>query len=132
MTGTAHHHLRLTARFGRDDLHRVRRLVERAGSSVGLSPTRTDDLVLAVSEIATNAIRHGGGRGTLTMVSWSDGVSVEVRDSGPGLPGAAPESLPAATSSGGRGLAIVRRLCRRLSIASSERGVAVRFFIPCA
>jgi anti-sigma regulatory factor (Ser/Thr protein kinase) len=131
MTGNAHHNKRVTERFTRDDLRRIRRLVERAGCSVGLSPTRTDDLVLAVSEIATNAIRHGGGSGTLTMVARSDGVSIEVRDSGPGLPVPAQEEVPGPTSIGGRGLWIVRRLSLSLSIASSEQGVAVRFFVPC-
>jgi serine/threonine-protein kinase RsbW len=131
MTVSAQSGRSVTERFTRGDLHRVRRLVECTGRSVGLSPIRTDDLVLAVSEIATNAIRHGGGSGTLTMVSRSDGVSVEVCDSGPGLTARAPGELPTATSIGGRGLWIVRRLCHRLSIASSERGVAVRFFMPC-
>ena len=131
MRVSAHCDQPVTARFTRGDLHRVRRLVECTGRSVGLSPNRTDDLVLAVSEIATNAIRHGGGSGTLTVVSQSDGVSIEVCDSGPGLPTRAPGELPTATSIGGRGLWIVRRLCHRLSIASSERGVAVRFFMPC-
>ena len=131
MTCNTHHSEHVTARFAREDLYRLRRLVERAGCSVGLSPTRTDDLVLAVSEVATNAVRHGGGGGTLTMISRADGVSVEVRDSGPGLPAPAREEFPAPTSISGRGLGIVRRLCQCLSIASSERGVAVRFFMPC-
>jgi anti-sigma regulatory factor (Ser/Thr protein kinase) len=130
MTCGAHDDDPVTQRFDRGDLQRIRRLVERAGRRLGLSPTRTDDLVLVVNEIATNAIRHGGGRGTLTMVSRSDGVSVEVRDCGPGLPRHTRDELPAETSIGGRGLWIVRRLCRCLSIASSEHGVAVRFFMP--
>ena len=131
MTRSAHDDDPVTQRFARGDLGRIRRLVERAGPRLGLSPTRTDDLVLVVNEIATNAIRHGGGSGTLTMVSQSDGVSVEVRDCGPGLPAYGSDELPTATSIGGRGLWIVRRRCRCLSIASSERGVAVRFFMPC-
>lgn len=131
MRCSAHDDDLVTQRFARGDLQRIRRLVERAGRRLGLSPTRTDDLVLVVNEIATNAIRHGGGSGTLTMVSRSDGVSVEVRDRGPGLPAHTRGELPAATSIGGRGLWIVRRRCRCLSIASSEHGVAVRFFMPC-
>ncbi len=133
MTCSAHDDDPVTQRFARGDLPRLRRLVERAGRRLGLSPTRTDDLVLVVNEIATNAIRHGGGSGTLTMVSQPDGVSVEVRDCGPGLPAHTREEPPTATATsiGGRGLWIVRRRCRRLSIASSEHGVAVRFFMPC-
>ncbi len=131
MTRSAHDDDLVTQRFARGDLQRIRRLVERAGRRLGLSPARTDDLVLVVNEIATNAIRHGGGSGTLTMVSRSDGVSVEVRDRGPGLTAHTRDELPTATSIGGRGLWIVRRRCRCLSIASSEHGVAVRFFMPC-
>lgn len=64
---------------------------------------RQDDLLLCVSELATNALRHGvpRGRGYLLRLLAFDGtVRVEVHDSGPGLSRIA-ERPP------GRGLLIV-------------------------
>jgi anti-sigma regulatory factor (Ser/Thr protein kinase) len=123
-------HERITAVFTKRDLGRVRRLVERAGRTIGLPSAHTDDLVLAVSEIATNAVRHGGGRGRLTLAPGPDGLCIEIADDGPGLPDDLSGGLPDPASPGGRGLWLAHRLCQRLSVSSSARGVAVRFFMP--
>ncbi|MFD9410880.1 ATP-binding protein [Streptomyces sp. NPDC059989] len=51
-------------------------------------PARHDDMSLCVSELATNALRHGvpRGRGYLLRLLAFDGtVRIEVHDSGPGL-----------------------------------------------
>lgn len=51
-------------------------------------PARQDDVLLCVSELATNALRYGvpRGRGYLLRLLTFDGtVRVEVHDSGPGL-----------------------------------------------
>jgi hypothetical protein len=41
-------------------------------------------LVLAVDEVATNSLRHGGGRGTLRIWRDADAVVCEVRDAAAG------------------------------------------------
>src|SRR4029453_12727343 len=46
-------------------LAELRGLVAGHAEAAGLDPARTADLVLAVDEVATNSLRHGGGRGTL-------------------------------------------------------------------
>ncbi|MFF5445825.1 ATP-binding protein [Streptomyces sp. NPDC012888] len=49
---------------------------------------RRDDVLLCVSELATNALRHGTppGRGyRVRLLAYEGGVRVEVHDSGPGL-----------------------------------------------
>lgn len=49
---------------------------------------RQDDLSLCVSELATNALRHGVPRGRgylLRLLAFGGTVRVEVHDSGPGL-----------------------------------------------
>ena len=56
-------------------------VAEQAGRS-GLTAETADAMVLAVSEIATNSIRHGGGHGEIR--AWADGRSLvcEVTDRG--------------------------------------------------
>lgn len=70
---------------------------------------RADDIVLCVSELATNALLYGvpPGRGyRLRLWSYADGLlRVEVHDSGDGLPHIA---VPADES--GRGLLLVEAL----------------------
>ncbi|MCB5178975.1 ATP-binding protein [Streptomyces sp. SMC 277] len=49
---------------------------------------RRDDMLLCVSELATNALRHGvpPGRGyRVRLLAYEGGVRIEVHDSGPGL-----------------------------------------------
>lgn len=66
-----------------------------------------DDMRLVVSELASNAVKHAGT--TFTVNLRGDGLRVllTVHDSSPGM---ALEQPPGATSTGGRGLAIVDRL----------------------
>jgi anti-sigma regulatory factor (Ser/Thr protein kinase) len=49
----------LGLRFSVDDLRRVRRGTAEWADRAGLPPERADDFVIAVSEIATNAVRYG-------------------------------------------------------------------------
>ena len=53
--------------FAAGDLAGVRRFVARRAQAAGLAASRCDDLVLAVNEVASNSVRHGGGRGTLRI-----------------------------------------------------------------
>jgi anti-sigma regulatory factor (Ser/Thr protein kinase) len=65
-----------------ESLADLRAHVEAEGERAGLGRQRIHDLVLAVHEVATNSLRHGGGRGTLR--TWSDANTLicEVRDRG--------------------------------------------------
>jgi anti-sigma regulatory factor (Ser/Thr protein kinase) len=58
------------------DLARVRRFVADGIASTGLNSARTQDLLLAVSEVATNTMVHAGGLGVLRL--WQDPNSQEV------------------------------------------------------
>ena len=74
-----------------------------------LDDARCADLELAVSELVTNAIRHGGDPVTLTVLPAEDGVRVEVTDGCPELsPGEEPDPL----DTGRRGLRLVDAVCR--------------------
>src|SRR5690242_10069922 len=49
--------------FTLSDLGTLRRYVADAATTAALEQTRCEDLVLAVDELATNSICHGGGSG---------------------------------------------------------------------
>ncbi len=121
--------------FTIDDLARVRRLVQAEASRAGLGPADADSLVVAVNEIAVNAVLYAGGGGSVQVEQLPDGIVVEIRDEGPGLPtgmtDAEPQDArPPVEAVGGRGLWMARRLCGKLSISSNPRGVVVRMFMP--
>ncbi|MEU9303940.1 ATP-binding protein [Streptomyces sp. NPDC048269] len=82
---------------------------------------RQDDVSLCVSELATNALRHGvpRGRGYLLRLYVFDGmVRVEVHDSGPGLSRMA-DRPP------GRGLTIVAALADDWGVLPRRPGKTV-------
>jgi anti-sigma regulatory factor (Ser/Thr protein kinase) len=83
---------------------------------------RGNDVVLVVQELATNVVRHGGGRGRLRL--WSEGrrILCRVSDQGPGLTDT--QTQPSPRTPGGRGLWIARRLAD-LRIESSPAGTVV-------
>lgn len=85
---------------------------------------RADDVVLCVSELATNALVHGvpPGRGfRLRLLPCGDGVRVEVHDSGGGVP-AVPLDDPGGSAEGGRGLLLVSELADKWGVGEREPG----------
>ena len=68
--------------FDSDSLYSLRAAVAAHGSQAGLSDGRTRDLVLAVHELAANAVRHGAGQGRLRLWAADDAVRCEVTDQG--------------------------------------------------
>jgi serine/threonine-protein kinase RsbW len=120
----------ITQDFTISDLRRIRSLVQEASTAVGLAPDVTVDLVIAVNEILINAVLHAGGGGSVTVGSSADGVLVEVRDNGPGVPMDVPTERPGPQVEGGRGLWMARKLCRHLTITNGPTGATVRLFMP--
>jgi anti-sigma regulatory factor (Ser/Thr protein kinase) len=112
--------------FDRDSLVEGRRRVFWFATHAGLGQRRSSDLVLAVNELLTNSVRHGGGSGLLRL--WSEGGSVncEVRDRGRLLDPRVGRRRPGPDQVGGRGLWIVHELCDRVQIRTLENGTAVR------
>lgn len=113
----------------RFDLHGLAALrlgVSAHGDALGLAEDQLEDLLIISSELATNAVRHGGGSGRLQL--WRDGnvVFCRVSDNGPNIiDPAAGKTLPDPTMIGGRGLWLCRRLSDRLYIESSVQGSTV-------
>jgi anti-sigma regulatory factor (Ser/Thr protein kinase) len=113
--------------FDAETLPLVRDTVRAAARGAGMEPTRGQDLVLAVNELATNSVMHGGGRGTLRLVSHENAVVCEVRDRGHIEALLAGRLRPDAIRFGGRGLWLVNQVCDLVQIRSSpDSGTAVR------
>jgi serine/threonine-protein kinase RsbW len=117
----------LTTWFQLDNLLDVRRDVETLASRCGLSDLRLYYFVVAVNEMVTNAIHHGGGQGSLRIAWLGEYFECEIVDQGPGIP---QEKLdagtrPAADTLTGRGLWLTRQLCDKVDIASEPSGTRV-------
>ncbi|MBT2493810.1 ATP-binding protein [Streptomyces sp. ISL-96] len=98
------------------DIRRTREIARAFTNS--LSPAlRTDvadTLVLVVSELVTNALRHGGGHYTLELSASPDTVSAAVTDPNPSPPREVTPDLNG--GSGGFGWHMVRRLTDTVTI----------------
>jgi anti-sigma regulatory factor (Ser/Thr protein kinase) len=117
----------LTTWFQLDNLLDVRRDVETLAGQCGLADLRLYYFVVAVNEIMTNAIHHGGGRGQLRIAWLGEYFECEVVDNGPGIPAEklAAGAKPAADTLTGRGLWLTRQLCDKVDIVSDEAGTRV-------
>jgi anti-sigma regulatory factor (Ser/Thr protein kinase) len=113
-------------RYGVGDIAEVRHFVERYAARAGLAPERVDDLVLAVSELATNTVRHATGTGVVRVWSENGTLLCEVSDSGLIDEPLVGRVLPSATALGGRGIWIVNQLCDLVQVRSSEQGTTIR------
>ena len=110
--------------FDVDGLVALRSAVAAHADRLGLPADRIPELVLVAHELASNAVRHGGGVGRLRLWRSGDSVRCEVSDSGPGL--AKPHNgeywQPAVDALGGRGLWLAYHLCDEFTITSDGGG----------
>jgi anti-sigma regulatory factor (Ser/Thr protein kinase) len=110
----------------RSDLSQVRALVLRRAREAGLTESRANDLVLAVSETAANTLRHTRSPGTLVI--WHDAAEVvcEIHDEGTITDPFAGQHKPPPDASGGHGLWLVRQVCDLVELTSDASGTTVR------
>jgi anti-sigma regulatory factor (Ser/Thr protein kinase) len=108
--------------FDATNLVSLRSAVAAHGSALGLSATRVNDLVLVAHEMATNAVRHGGGSGRLRMWRVEGSIFCEVADHGGGFVFTRPERRPSLNATGGRGLWIIAHLVDEMLVGSTETG----------
>ncbi|HEY2791801.1 MAG TPA: ATP-binding protein [Micromonosporaceae bacterium] len=112
--------------FTIDRLDRIRDVVRRAATKVGLSLARAERFITAVSEAVANAIQHGGGRGQLELVQLGHTALIaRIVDQGPGMPALGPIRRPPATAIGGRGRWIMREYSDRLDYPACPTGTTV-------
>jgi anti-sigma regulatory factor (Ser/Thr protein kinase) len=107
----------------------VRRFASTHAARLGLPAARLDDLVLAVNEVTTNAIRHGAGFGQVRI--WRDDryLLCEVFDSGYSRNGLMGYLPPDPHSEGGHGLWITRQLCDLVEVRTLPTGTTVRLYV---
>ncbi|MCW2504992.1 MAG: Uncharacterized protein JWO79_3276 [Actinomycetia bacterium] len=106
----------------------ARRLAATFAAGLGLSEDQEFDLGLAVTELTTNAVRHGGGSGTLRLWTDAGALICEVTDCGPGLGDPLRGYLqpPAGTATSGWGLWLVRRVADLAQVQTGPGGTVVR------
>ena len=107
-------------------LHDLRETVGRHAARHGFDGQRVDGFVLAVHELATNSIRHGGGGGKLRL--WGDETEIvaEVRDAGRIVDPLAGRIEPDLQAASGRGLWLANQLCDLVQIRAHTDGGVVR------
>ena len=112
--------------FDRAGLAGVRPRVFAAAGAAGISAERSAELALAVSEAATNSVRHGGGSGALRTWQTQDALVCDVVDAGRIEDPMVGRRAPALDAEGGRGLWLVHQLGDLVQVRSGEQGTAVR------
>jgi anti-anti-sigma factor len=121
--------------FDSDSLYALRAAVAAHATQAGLPLGRADDLVIAVHELAANAVRHGAGHGRLRVWQTDQALLCEIADDGapdtsqadgtqqadgtpqPGGPRAAPWRTEP-----GHGLSLVRQVADQTSLTSGPDG----------
>jgi len=98
----------------------------------GNSPARTIDLVLAVSEVAANTVRHAGSPGVLRI--WHDAREIvcQLQDKGTITDPLAGRRRPADDAMGGHGLWLVHQVCDLVEIRSGSAGTTIRLHMNLA
>jgi anti-sigma regulatory factor (Ser/Thr protein kinase) len=112
--------------FASGTLAAVRRLVKLRADAAGLLVARAGDLVLAVNEVATNSIRHGGGGGMLRIWQDADALICQITDAGRIADPLAGRRRPASGQSGGHGLWLCNQICDLVQLRTFATGSVVR------
>ena len=116
---------------GKHDIVRIRQAVRRRAGEIGFGLVEQTKMITAASELARNALDHGGG-GTMRMEVVDDGrrrgLRLVFEDSGPGIPDLARAMRDGYSSGGGLGLGLsgAGRLVNEIDVDSAPgRGTKV-------
>ncbi|MCZ4125463.1 ATP-binding protein [Streptomyces sp. H39-S7] len=82
-----------------------------------------DSVVLVVSELVTNAVRHGGGSYALELTAHADTIEVAVHDRSPRTPRLRTPDLKGGT--GGFGWPMVNRLAHTTTVTRQAGGKTI-------
>lgn len=113
--------------FTADQLPAVRRFAAAQARRLRADEDLIGDLVIAVNEIATNAVRHGSPTARLRMWGEDGQIVTEIRDRGHWTPSADPGGRPPPMGAeGGMGLWVARQICSAVRIRTGITGTVVR------
>jgi anti-sigma regulatory factor (Ser/Thr protein kinase) len=110
----------------------LRHAVAAELSGVAASRDTIEDFLLAVDEMTSNALRHGGLPVSLRLWVAADRIVCSIADRGPGLDDPFAGYGPAHgddLSRGGMGLWLARQLCDHVDISTVHGGAQVRLTI---
>ena len=112
--------------FDAGSLYALRAAVAAHATQAGLAPGRADDLLIAVHELAANAVRHGAGHGRLRIWRSDQALLCEITDDG--LPEAQDahhaHKVPEWRTEPGHGLSLVRQVADHTSLRSGRDGTS--------
>jgi anti-sigma regulatory factor (Ser/Thr protein kinase) len=117
--------------FDSGTLDALRAGVKAHACQAGLPENRVEDLVLAVHELAANAVHHGAGAGRLRIWRRVGALHCQVEDGDP-LVASGQVSVYPLFSRPGHGLWVVRQLADRMRVLRGVRGTraTVTFNLP--
>ena len=107
--------------FDEDSLYALRAAVAAHATQAGLAPGRSDDLVIAVHELAANSVRHGAGHGRLRVWKSDRALLCEISDDGIPQPAGTGDATQWRTEPG-HGLSLVRQVADQASLHSGPSG----------
>jgi anti-sigma regulatory factor (Ser/Thr protein kinase) len=120
--------------FDVDGLYALRETLAAHAGRLGATDDQVDDLLIVAGELATNAVRHGGGVGRLRLWHRGGVLYCQVSDHGPGItdPAVGTTHPDSTGRDGGRGVWICRNIATELIIDTGPdgRGAIVTAVIP--
>ena len=108
------------------DLRPVRAVVTEAAQRAGLAAERITDLVIAVSEVAANTLRHTAAGGTAYLWHTAGELVCQVSDTGMIADPLAGRRMPVGDLPGGKGLWLVNQMCDLVEVRTSPAGTTIR------
>jgi anti-sigma regulatory factor (Ser/Thr protein kinase) len=114
------------------DLRPVRSFVAMAAQQAGLSSSRAADLVLAISELAANTLRHTRNGGTLHVWRSSRALICQVQDTGQITDPLAGRRSQPVDAAGGKGLWLVNQVCDLVQIRTRQGSTTIRLHMRLA
>jgi anti-sigma regulatory factor (Ser/Thr protein kinase) len=109
-----------------DDLRPVRSFIAGRAAGAGLTSSRIPDLVLAISELAANTVRHTEGDGTLQVWHTRGELICQVADTGHLTDPLAWHRPPSDELLGGNGLWLVNQVCDLVQARTGQAGTTIR------
>ncbi|MFK4067091.1 anti-sigma factor RsbA family regulatory protein [Streptomyces sp. NPDC029674] len=118
--------------YAKQSLSDVRHHAILRAAELGLPEPRLQDFALAVAELTTNSVVHGGGSGALRIWTQDDHVVFEVRDAGVLADPLAGRCPPPKDRRGGRGLLLVHVIADLVRVHTDpDHGTTTHCYFHC-